>query len=389
MAEAPNAAGGGGSTVRALLERAHDGGLNVDRMSDDILVSWRRSAGAGLDPETFDVPFDGDVDDGGRLAWASGAVLDRVAVDLKDVKIGLVLTDARGLVVARRAVDRPTRGLFDAIQLAPGFVYGEDQVGTNAIGTALKRRAPTLVEAEEHFANALTRMACAAATITDPATGRVLGVLDLSCAADDVNPLMLPLANRAVWEIEQRLLDDSSAGEPLVRQHFLKARRGTKAPLVAVTERTLLRNTAASNFIEPADHERLWDCVLHVLHGATDRCSFALSNGDIVTLRCQPICDGPQIVGGLVQVQSTAPPIAAIPDARGASRFGWQSLTDAELAVASHVSSGMTNREVAARLYLSPHTIDFHLRQLFRKLDVTSRVELTRVVLSHGSQGAS
>ena len=57
---------------------------------------------------------------------------------------------------------------------------------------------------------------------------------------------------------------------------------------------------------------------------------------------------------------------------------GWDSLTTAELRVVDLVAMGMRNREVAARLHLSPHTIDSHLRHAFTKLGVTSRVQLTR-----------
>ena len=60
--------------------------------------------------------------------------------------------------------------------------------------------------------------------------------------------------------------------------------------------------------------------------------------------------------------------------------FGWQSLTDGERGVAHLVAQGLTNRDVASRLYVSPHTIDFHLRQIYRKLDIASRVDLTRIV---------
>jgi hypothetical protein len=47
--------------------------------------------------------------------------------------------------------------------------------------------------------------------------------------------------------------------------------------------------------------------------------------------------------------------------------------------VAELVADGLTNRDVGARLFLSPHTIDFHLRQIYRRLGVRSRVELARL----------
>jgi DNA-binding CsgD family transcriptional regulator len=54
-------------------------------------------------------------------------------------------------------------------------------------------------------------------------------------------------------------------------------------------------------------------------------------------------------------------------------------LTSAELAVARLVAEGMTNREVAERLFLSPHTVNSHLRHVFTKLGINSRVELARL----------
>ena len=58
---------------------------------------------------------------------------------------------------------------------------------------------------------------------------------------------------------------------------------------------------------------------------------------------------------------------------------GWAALTTAELAVARLVAEGVTNREVADRLFVSPHTVNSHLRHVFSKLGITSRVELARL----------
>jgi DNA-binding CsgD family transcriptional regulator len=62
---------------------------------------------------------------------------------------------------------------------------------------------------------------------------------------------------------------------------------------------------------------------------------------------------------------------------------GWASMTDSELAVARLVAQGLSNREVAERLFLSPHTVSSHLRHVFAKLGVNSRVELTRLAGQH------
>ena len=122
-------------------------------------------------------------------------------------------------------------------------MYAEPAVGTNGIGTAIAEHAPTFVQGSEHFAEALTALACAAAPILDPRNGHVLGVVDLTCAARHASGLMLPLARRAAHEIEARLLDDSGFADRVMMKRFLRERSSGQHPMLVANERVVITNT--------------------------------------------------------------------------------------------------------------------------------------------------
>ena len=64
-----------------------------------------------------------------------------------------------------------------------------------------------------------------------------------------------------------------------------------------------------------------------------------------------------------------------------------EQLTPHELQIAVLVAQGMTNREAASALFLSPKTIEYHLGQIYRKLDVRGRAQLARLMAMELPEG--
>jgi DNA-binding CsgD family transcriptional regulator len=184
---------------------------------------------------------------------------------------------------------------------------------------------------------------------------------------------MPALIGRVVHETEARLRDESGAKATALYQAFLQARRRAKGAVAAVDGTAMYINSSAGRIVASADRELIWDWARRVAADPALDAPIPLPAGPR-TARCELVYDGPALVGAIVRFQAVPGPA----DVRG--RDYWSRLTESERSVAERVATGLTNRETAAELFISPHTVDYHLRQIFRKLDIDSRVELARVV---------
>jgi DNA-binding CsgD family transcriptional regulator len=353
-------------------------------MREEIVISWFRSALAGVRFDCLEAPYDPDPEADGRLMSAALPVMDEIAGDLVGTKFGILLADARGQILERRVSDPRVRSCFDRVGLAPGCRYGEDDVGTNAIGTALALRRPFAVVGGEHFVDALAVMACAAAPVVDPLSGAVIGVLDFTCRTPHASPLMMPFAARAGREIQQRLLDGGCPAERMLRDDFLRARRRSRGAIVSVGADTILANAVATGMLRSGDHELLWEWLSGPSRRQSLPAEIALTGGtSVVIVSVEPCRAGDRFIGATLRLEPPPAEPGAAPAGRPA--LGWAGLTATERRIAELVAEGMTNRQVASHTYLSPHTVDAHLRQVFRKLEIASRVELTRVVIEQAA----
>lgn len=72
----------------------------------------------------------------------------------------------------------------------------------------------------------------------------------------------------------------------------------------------------------------------------------------------------------------------------GAPHQCWSTLSDMEWRIVFLVSAGMTNRQVARQVHLSPHTVNYHLRKVYRKLGINTRVELAHGAAAYSKAAA-
>ncbi|RRO14336.1 transcriptional regulator [Saccharopolyspora rhizosphaerae] len=195
-----------------------------------IGASWSRMLSRGVDPERGGTarPLRADQLAERRRASPLAEVLPLLRGRLGDVAEQtaniMVITDADGHVLWRDGSSAVRRNA-DALGFVEGMSWGEDAVGTNAIGTALVTGLPVQVYSAEHYVRSHHAWTCASAPMRDPRTGRLLGAVDLSGPAATVSPTTLALVQTVAQLAESQLHTSHLAA--------LEALRGSAVPILA------------------------------------------------------------------------------------------------------------------------------------------------------------
>jgi DNA-binding NarL/FixJ family response regulator len=178
------------------------------------------------------------------------------------------------------------------------------------------------------------------------------------CAQDDAITLPLPraMADRALAAVALNDGDPTTAAELAVRS--ADTLEAFDAPIEAAVSRTLAGRALAQAADRPAAIEQL------------ERAAAELDRVGAIGLRAA--CDR--------ELRKLGQHIHRRTRRGHAHETGVASLTERELQIADLIVDRKTNAEIASDLFLSKKTIETHIRNMFRKLDATSRAEIARAV---------
>ncbi|QQU57631.1 sigma-54-dependent Fis family transcriptional regulator [Serratia liquefaciens] len=177
-------------------------------LSGPLSESWLRSRHYGLNRSDDHVPFIRPTllkevrGQNGWVAQLARPLIERLGGEINRQPSIVVVSDAGGLVLETCGNTHFLRKA-SRVSLAPGNLWGEQERGTNAIGTALAMGALCEVNGDEHFLNQNAGLYCSAAPIYRP-DGLIAGVLDISTPAQHPYSEAGSLILQAVRHIEHQ-----------------------------------------------------------------------------------------------------------------------------------------------------------------------------------------
>jgi hypothetical protein len=286
---------------------------------DHVAASWRRSASSGVHHHEVASIYFSDLDLDSRLVRCAGPVIEQLAEQISDIPMCVALTDDQARVVARRDSTSWFGRILDRVYFAEGFDYSERSVGTNGVGTVLEFGQSVQIAGAEHFVEPLQPFACTGAPVRDPLSGRIEGVLDISCPVDQSSPILHSLVRAAATQIERNLLTDRNQTQQALYEAYARIDARTRNAVLAVGQQVLMANTALQTLLDPHDQQALHDHVRFVMgrHPTVD-VRVSLPSGAVVRLRGSQITVGMQAAGMVVVVNVlneadiAAPPLRAV-----------------------------------------------------------------------------
>jgi len=279
-----------------------------------VAASWQRSASAGVANTNLSLRHYDDVDVASRLVRCAQPVILRLSEETADMALSIALTDSRARILSRTDTSRTIGLLLDNVSLSSGFGYAENEAGTNGIGTVLESGASVHIEGPEHFVEPLQPFSCAGAPIRDPVTGRVEGVLDITCLAEHSSPLMHSMVRSAANQIERVLLADHSQCQQALFDTYLRIDARSHAAVIAVGDTLVMMNDAAQALLGAEDQVALQEHTRFLMarHEVAEDL-VELPSGTVLRIRGTRIMVGKDIAGMVVVVTAAGRPEEASP----------------------------------------------------------------------------
>ena len=251
--------------------------FDEDILQPTVLDSWRRSQVLRVHPDQVELPYVREPNMGSRLARAAAPVLQQVTDDLAAQAVSVILTSTDGVVVERTAAEVSILNALDTVHLIPGYSLAEEVAGTNGIGTTLETGRPAFIRGGEHYVAMFTGFACAGSPIRDPITHRLIGAVNLSCRADQSDPLLLALATSASRHIEDRMRMVAHEGETALLEAYLAQARRSSSGVLAIGGDVVLMNPNLRRTLDTNDQTAL-------LEHATDLLGSTMSGTALAVL---------------------------------------------------------------------------------------------------------
>ena len=222
--------------------------------------------------------------------------------------------------------------LLDNVSFAAGFDYTEGGIGTNGVGTVFESGQPIHIVGPEHFHDRLQPFACSGAPIRDPLSGRIEGVLDISCLTEHSSPLMHSLVRSAALEIERNLLIDRSHCQQSLFESFMRVDSRSRGAVLAVGSAVLIANATAQNLLTATEQAHVQEYAKYVM-GRQERTvdQIELGSGKVVKIRGTRILAGSDIAGMVVEIALVSESLPALTSASLTSAVptGWPELPTA------------------------------------------------------------
>jgi transcriptional regulator of acetoin/glycerol metabolism len=298
--------------------------IGPGQVRETILASWWRSRKCNVAAGHIDLPYVHDPGLDTPLTRSALPLLRNLRDSLLGQPISIMLADAHGVLLSRLTADHDLDRHLDSVQLLPGFSYAEEFAGTNGIGTALESGQAAHVFGHEHYAEHLEDLACAAAPVRHPISGKIIGAVGLTCWRKDAGPLLIALAQSTAGQITQALVNDASAGEVQLLHEYLRACRHTGGIVFALNDDMVMMNHSARNELEPGDQAAMLGHAAEALAtGRAGRLDVELPSGATARMHCRPVPaeDQRRAAGGVAHVKLIEPASKLPPEAGPPLRF--------------------------------------------------------------------